>query len=279
MRPHAQRGVGLSEARQFAGKVALVTGAGRGIGRSIAAAFADAGADVAVCDIDRDASEATVSTLLGAGAKAAYFAVDLARSGAAREMVRSVARHFGRLDFLVNNARAGTRGAVEEESEDNWDLTVAVGLKAAYFASQEAIGMMASNAGGAIVNISSVSALFVSRETASYQAAKAGLLQLTRYLAVSAARHDVRVNAVLPGFIVQDEHRERYQRQDNAEYRKRAESLHPGGRVGSAADVAAAVLNLCSASSSFVTGQALIVDGGLTLQDPWAASAGWSWTP
>jgi len=258
----------------FEGKVALVTGSARGIGRTIAAAFGGAGARVAVCDIQREAAEATVHELREDGISAEYFPVDLSQRGEPQRMVAAVAERWGRLDFLVNNARAGARSGSLEETEDNWDLTLSVGLRAAYFASREAISRMAAHGGGSIVNIGSVAALLVSLESPAYHAAKAGLMQLTKYLAANSGAQQVRVNSVVPGFIVQDEHRERYMKDDNAGYRARAESCHPLGDVGRANDVAEAVLFLCSESARFITGQAIVVDGGFTIQDHWAVMAG-----
>lgn len=253
----------------FDGKVVLVTGSARGIGKTIASAFGMAGAHVAICDLNGDASEATVKELLDLGISAGHFVVDLSKIGEPQRMVMEVAKKFGRLDVLVNNARAGVRRAFLEDSEDNWDLTMSVGLRAAFFASQQAIPLMERNGGGSIVNISSVAAFLVSLESAGYHAAKAGLVQLTKYLAVNSGARQVRVNAVLPGFIVQDEHRERYLREDNAAYRARAEGCHPLKRVGYASEVAEATLFLCSDSARFITGQSIVVDGGFTVQDPW----------
>ncbi len=253
----------------FGGKVVLVTGSGRGIGKTIATAFGHARARVAICDINREAAEGTALDLQKVGIDANHFGVDLSKAGDPQQMVKEVAEKLGRLDVLVNNARAGAIRADAEETEESWDLTMSVGLRAAYFASQQAIAIMGSTGGGNIVNISSVSALLVSSESAAYQAAKAGLVQLTRYLAANAGSRSVRVNSVLPGFIVQDEHQERYLRDDNIDYRTRAEQCHPLGRVGRAREVAEAVLFLCSDAATFITGQAIVVDGGLTIQDPW----------
>ncbi len=269
MSGHSKATAAVGQKANFADKVALITGSARGIGRTIAAALGHAGAKVAVCDINRDAAMATVLDLENAGIDAWYVAVDLARKGEPQRMVSEVASQCGRLDILVNNARAGARLGFMEDSEENWDLTMSVGLRAAYFASQQAVTIMAACGGGNIVNISSVSAFLVSKGVAAYHAAKAGLIQLTRYLAAQAGCHGIRVNSVLPGFIVQDEYQDRYLRDDNAAYRERAEGCHPIGRVGYSRDVANAVIYLCSESASFVTGQSIVVDGGFTIQDPW----------
>ncbi len=270
--PRNQRATSITGQKfNFKGKVALVTGSARGIGRTIAAAFGHAGARVAICDIDRNTSEATVLGLRKSGIDAKYFSVDLSKRGEPHRMVAEVAEKFGRLDVLVNNARAGVRRDLPEDTEENWDLTMSVGLRAAYFACREAIPIMGSGGGGSIVNISSISAFLVSQEGAAYHAAKAGMMQLTRYIAAHAGDRMVRVNSVLPGFIVQDEHKKRYLRDENVDYRIRAERCHPLGRVGYASDVAEATLFLCSDSASFITGHAIVVDGGFTIQDSWMA--------
>jgi len=254
----------------FEGKSVIVTGSARGIGKTIASAFGRAGAHVAICDINVDDGEQTVLELREAGCKATFFRVDLAAKGEPQRMVEEVADRLGGLDFLVNNARAGERLDFSEDTEDNWDLTLSVGLRAACFASRRAIDIMGSRGGGSIVNIGSVSAILVSHESAAYHAAKAGMLQITRYLAVQAGSSRVRVNSILPGFIVQDEHQERYRRADNAAYRERVEQCHPLKREGRSEDVANAALFLCSESAGFITGQEIIVDGGFTTRDPWA---------
>ena len=251
------------------GKVALVTGSARGIGRSIAHRFAQLGATAIIADRDLEGAERTVAALVAEGLSARSHSVDLTQPGAAAALVRDVAATCGRLDVLVNNARAGGRSAALAETEDNWDLTMGVVLKAAYFASQEAVAVMAGKGGGSIVNIGSVASRHVSGESAVYHAANAGLEQATRVLAAQAGAVGVRVNAVLPGFIIQDEHRARYDRDDNAAYRRRAELGHPLASVGSSADVAEAVVYLSSPAARFIPGHSLLVDGGLLLNDPW----------
>ena len=133
------------------------------------------------------------------------FAVDLSRKGEPQQMVSEVVKKFGTLDILINNARAGDSLEFLEDTEENWDTTMSVGLKAAYFATQKAISIMGSRGGGNIVNIGSVSAFLISNGSAAYHVSKSGLTQLTKYLAVHAGSKQIRVNSVLPGFIVQDE--------------------------------------------------------------------------
>jgi NAD(P)-dependent dehydrogenase (short-subunit alcohol dehydrogenase family) len=258
-----------SQPRRFTGKVVAVTGAARGIGKCVAWAFGREGAQVAVCDIDEPTGTATAGEFRDQGVLAAFVPTDLSRPHAPEAMVRQIVQRWGRLDVLVNNARAITTGPPsQEEDEDAWERAMAVSLRAPFFASQEAIRVMAHTGGGSVVNISSVLAFLVSPHLpASYHIAKAGLVQLTRYLAACSGRSGVRVNAVLPGFIVQDEHQDRYVREDNHPYRELAEACHPMGQVGRSADVATACLFLCSPEAAFVTGQCLVVDGGATIQE------------
>lgn len=257
----------------FADKVVLITGAARGIGKTIATSFGKAGAQVVIADLNRSSAEATVNELRALSIAVEYFSVDLAQKGEPERLVEAVARRFGRLDVLINNARGGSRLDLNEEAEDNWDLALTVGLRAANFASRAALPLMQANGGGAIVNISSIAAQLVTCESASYHAAKAGLMQLTRFLAVNAGPKNVRVNAVLPGFIVQDEHQARFYGTANVDYRTRAEGCHPLGRVGSSGDVAQTVLFLCSEDARFITGQAIVIDGGFSLRDAWTVMA------
>lgn len=257
----------------FTGKVALVTGSGRGIGKTIARALGMSGASVAVCDINREAGESTVEEFRAIGVYAVYFYADLSVGGGPQELVDKVVSQFGRLDILINNARAGKRANLSSESEDNWRLTMDVGVRAAFFAAQRAVQVMACCGGGSIVNMGSIAASVIGGESPSYHASKASLLNATKYLAVNAGGRNIRVNCILPGFIVQDEHIARYRQTDNADYQQRAERCHPIGRVGESLDVAAAVLFLCSDAAQFITGQGLTVDGGLMIQDPWLVAS------
>jgi NAD(P)-dependent dehydrogenase (short-subunit alcohol dehydrogenase family) len=264
---------------RFDDKVVLVTGSARGIGKTIAIAFGNAGARVAICDIDRVAAETSVTELRESGVDAMYFAVDLSRKGEPQRMVSEVVKKFDTLDILINNARAGDSLEFLEDTEENWDTTMSVGLKAAYFATQKAISIMGSRGGGNIVNIGSVSAFLISNGSAAYHVSKSGLIQLTKYLAVHAGSKQIRVNSVLPGFIVQDEHQDRFKSSNNIEYRTRAEQCHPLKRVGYSQEVADATLFLCSEAASFITGQEIIVDGGLTIQDQWSVLSAQPSTP
>ena len=257
-----------SSQRRFAGKVVAVTGGARGIGRNIAKAFGGEGAFIGLADIDQEKGNTAVSELRGHGVTAEFLHVDLSRRGEPQAMVRNVVERFGRLDVLINNARSGGRNAGSEEDEDAWEVSMAVTLRAAFFASQEAVRVMKKNGGGSIVNISSTTALLAAYEvSATYQIAKAGMIQMTRHFALKVGPHNVRVNAVLPGFIVQDEHRHRFEQDDNQRYREIAEFSHPVRHTGASDDVANACLFLCSPDASFINGQCLVVDGGMSVQE------------
>lgn len=223
----------LSRPHRFEGKVVAVTGSARGIGKNIAAAFGREGAVLAICDVDSESGLATVSEFRQQGIAAEFLRVDLSRRGQPRAMVRRVAKRLGRLDVLVNNARSGRRNGSSAEDEESWELGVAVTLRAAFFASQEAVGIMEACGGGAIVNISSTTAILAAYNVSpTYQICKAGMMQMTRYFATHAGSKKVRVNAVLPGFIVQDEHRGRFERSGNRRYRKIASFVTRSDRQG-----------------------------------------------
>lgn len=253
---------------RFDGKVAVITGAGRGIGFTVAGTLAERGAHVIIADIDAGRGESAQTQIRRSGGRVDFVAIDLAKPGAGADLVQRAAILGGGIDILVNNARAGGRLGFTDETEANWDLAYNVGTKAAFFATQTAAPFMKKRGGGAVVNIASVAGVQVTNEAPSYHATKAALLQLTRYLAVAAGEFGVRVNAVLPGLIVQDEHRERFDRADNGPYRDLAAAYQPLGKVGSEADVAEAVAFLCSSRAAYVSGACLTLDGAATTQEP-----------
>ncbi len=221
-----------------------------------------------MADLDEARGDAAQTELRQNGGRADFVAIDLSAKGAGADLIQRSALLGGGIDILVNNARAGTRLSLDDETEENWTLATDVGVKAAFFATQAAIPFMRERGGGAVVNIASVAGVQVTNEAPSYHATKAALLQLTRYLAVAAGPHGVRVNAILPGLIVQDEHRPRFDRDDNVAYRALASAYQPLGRVGSEQDVADAVSFLCSAEAGYVSGTCLTLDGAATTQEP-----------
>jgi NAD(P)-dependent dehydrogenase (short-subunit alcohol dehydrogenase family) len=258
----------------FKDKIIAVTGAARGIGRNMALAFARHKGKVLLIDNNRAAVEEEAAAFKRMGLSVEPVVFDLADIEKINSFVKHLFNDFGRIDILINNARAGSRTPPFSEDPVNLDLALDVTLKAPLFFSQAMIrekkeSKTFSGTDQSIINISSVVALNICRESVGYHLAKASLENLTKYLAVHGGPHGVRVNAIRPGFIVQDEHIERYEREDNKDYRETSRFCHPLRRIGRSDDVANAALFLCSDLAGFITGQILTVDGGLTIQDQW----------
>jgi NAD(P)-dependent dehydrogenase (short-subunit alcohol dehydrogenase family) len=258
----------MKQVQEYLGKTALVTGGGRGIGLGIARRLAEEGAYVVIADVNVEKGTRAARGLRERGLTVDFLSADLSVAGGGEAMVAGVARLTGRVDVLINNARAGGRLGLLEETEENWDRALAVGLRAAFFAAQATIRLMAERGGCRIVNVSSVAAIGATLESPSYHASKSGLLHLTRYLAVAGGPYQAHVNCVLPGLIVQDEHRQRFNSEGNAAYRATAVRYQPLGEVGSEQDVAEAVLYLCSERARYVSGACLTLDGAATAQEP-----------
>ena len=243
----------------LSGQAVLVTGAGSGIGRAIAARFAEAGARVAVhYHTSRDGARVVVDAIRAAGGDARSFEADLTRAGEPERLVEGVAAAFGRLDALVNNAGRYPLAGLLEMTADEWNEVLAANLASALACLQAAGRRMAAAGGGAIVNVTSIQAFRAAPELAHYSAAKAGLEMLTRSAAVELGRAGVRVNTVAPGLIWR-EGIETAWPDGVARFVARA----PLGRLGQPHDVADACLFLASPAARFVTGATLVVDGGV----------------
>ena len=244
-------------------KVALVTGAAKGIGEAIAVRFLEAGAAVAVFDIDAVALRATSERLRSAG-RVIGIEGDVAKEEHVAAAVRRTAQELGGIDVLVNNAGIEIAGRIQEYSSDDWDRQLGVNLKGAFLFAKHVIPHMAGR-GGAIVNISSVHAFVSYPGNAAYDASKAGLLALTRTLALEHGRDGIRVNAICPGYIdtpMMDEWLATLD--DPATAMRQVLAVHPQGRIGKPRDVADAALFLACESASFISGASLVVDGAMT---------------
>jgi len=249
---------------RLANKVAVITGSTSGIGRTTAELFAQEGARVVVNGRRRELGEQVVEGIRAAGGTASFLHGDVTQSGQLEALIRFAIDTYGRLDILVNNAWSGRTGAVLEISEEEWDYLFAVLLKATFLGSKLAIPEMIKGGGGSIINIASVHGVLASRHYSSYDSAKAGVVNLTRSIAVDYGHQGIRCNAICPGWIITE--RTEKMVQEHPERLRSAELLYPIGRPGYTIDIAQAALFLASDESSFITGHALMVDGGLTIQ-------------
>lgn len=246
-------------------KLCLVTGAAQNIGRAIAEQFVAEGAAV-VC-VDRNEPEllAVCEGIRKTGGTAIPQVVDLAQAEAVEQMVREAAEHLGGLDVVVNNAYAGPYRNLLEQDNAGWEQALAVGLTAPMIACRTAIPYLRQRGGGSLINLGSINSFKPSNHMAAYAAVKGGIVNLTRQIAVSYGPDGVRCNAICPGYITQDQ-REAMFREKPLE-RERVLSTIPLRRLGTGADIAHAAVYLASDESRFLTGQALIVDGGSTAQN------------
>jgi len=248
---------------ELEGKVALVTGAGRGIGRAIALRLAWAGADILVNDFDPDSAADTAAMIEQSGRRAAALAADVTDRGQVRDMVAQGLERLGGLDILVNNAGvAGSSCLVREMPAESWDRTLAVNLTGVFNCCQAVIPLMIERRWGKIVNIASLAARRLSKlGGADYTAAKAGLLGFSRHLAFELAAFGINVNVICPGATLTDMVREK----TSEEFRRQVGKQVPLGRWIKPEDQAEAVLFLVSEGASMITGHVLDVDGGQLL--------------
>jgi NAD(P)-dependent dehydrogenase (short-subunit alcohol dehydrogenase family) len=247
---------------QLTNKVAIVTGAGSGIGRAIAVAFAEQGARVVVADRDQAGGIATCDLVTAAGGQTLLVVADVSRADDVQRVFDETVRVFGRLDALVNNAAVMIQKAVPELSEDEWDRVLGVNLKGVFLCSKQAIlCFRRQGGGGTIVNMASVNSFYAEAGIAAYCAAKGGVQQLTRAMAIDHSAEGIRVNCICPGWI---------DTPINAGYfadpaaRAFADTLHAIGRIGQPNEIAAVAAFLVSDAASFVTGASIVADGGFS---------------
>jgi len=247
------------------GQTALVTGAGRGVGKGIALALARAGCNVAVnYNSSEGLAEETVSEIKQLGMEALAVRADVSSINEIKNMFELVVDHFHRLNIMVHNAGVQTWKPLLELNEYDWDLVINTNLKGTFLCTQFAANHMKDQGGGVIVNIGSGSNKLPFPHLSSYTASKGGIEMLTRVAAVELGRFGIRVNCIAPGAIEIER-----TRLEDPNYAETWGKITPLGRVGTPADVGAAVVFLASDDASFINGQTIWVDGGLFTQAPW----------
>lgn len=248
------------------GKVALITGGGSGIGKATAMAFAREGAIVVVCDVNPESGQTTVQEIEVAGGQSIFVQADVSVRADVEALIAKIIEVYGQLDCAFNNA--GIEGevgvAIDQADEDDWDRVVGINLKGVWLCLKYELAEMLKRGGGTIVNTASIAGLVGGTFGGAYYASKHGVVGLTKAAAIEYGKSGIRVNAVCPG-VIRTEMADRLM-QDNTQIEGVITALHPLGRLGTAEEVAETVVWLCSDSSSFVTGQALAVDGGYVAQ-------------
>jgi len=258
--PAAKESIEMEQ--DFAGKSAIVTGAASGIGRAAAVLLAARGAGVLVVDLDEVGARATVDAIIDVGGAALFQRTDVSDPTEVRAMVSAALEAFGRLDVAVNNAGTpGTYAALADQTLADWERTIAVNLTSVFLSMQAEIPPMIETGGGAIVNTSSAAGLIGFANLPAYVASKHGVVGITKSVALEFAKQGVRVNAVCPGSI-RTGMLEGFTG-GNEQALEGMGRMQPIGRLGTPEEVAEAIVWLCSSASSFVTGHALAVDGGV----------------
>jgi 2-deoxy-D-gluconate 3-dehydrogenase len=246
------------------GRVAIVTGGNGGIGLGMARGLAEAGARVVVAARNADKARLAVKELEGLGGEARFVAVDVADEASVEAMVRATVDAFGALDILVNNAGTNIRKQPQEYSLAEWRQLIDTNLTSAFLCSRAAYPHMQKAGRGKIINIGSMMSIFGASFTAPYAATKGGIVQLTRAMACAWAKDHIQVNAVLPGWI--DTELTRQARRQVAGLHERVVARTPDGRWGNGEDFAGIAVFLASPAADFITGTAIPVDGGYSIQ-------------
>lgn len=250
---------------KLADKVAIITGAGSGIGRATAILFAQEGAKVVVADIVEGVGEETVAQIKEAGGEAIFVRADVSKASDVENMIQTAVDTYGQLNILYNNAGLTIPAMVTEATEEVWQRTLDVNLKGVMLGCKYAIPEMQKQGGGSIVNTASMLGLVASPRQAPYCAAKGGVVLLTMQVAIDYAAHNIRVNCICPSEVNTPMHRKFVEESPDPEAtRKRLMERIPLNRVAEPEEIAKAALFLASDDSSYITGVALPVDGGLT---------------
>jgi len=252
---------------RLADKVAIITGAGVGIGRATALLFAKEGAKVVVVDCDSEAGTKTVRLIEENGGAAIFLQVDVSKAADVKRMVERTVERYGRLDILVNNAGIYTQGDVVEAAEEEWDRILDVNLKGVFLCSKYSIPEMIKGGGGSIVNIGSEAGIVGIKNQVAYNVSKSGVIALTKSMALDFALHNIRVNCLCPGRTLTPlVEKVIAEAQDPESTRRALEEDRPLKRMGRPEEIAAGILFLASDESPYATGSILSIDGGYTAQ-------------
>lgn len=240
---------------KFTGKVVIVTGAGRGIGRCTAVTYASAGAKVVVAERDAQTGAETARLIGEGGGDACFIRTDVSIPEEVAAMVSTAAGMYGRIDVLVNNAGFGIWKSALDLAVEEWDAVISTNLRGAFLCARETARFMKENGGGSVINIASTRAFMSEPGSEAYAASKGGIVALTHALAASLAQYGIRVNCISPGWI---------ETGDYGALREEDHNQHFSGRVGKPEDIARACLFLTAEGNEFINGENIIIDGGMT---------------
>jgi len=249
------------------GKVAVVTGGAKGIGRAACIKLAEEGAAVAVTDLDEREGSAVAQAIAQNKGQAAFWALDVSDASRVAAVFSEVRERFGKVDVLVNNAGiAGCNKPTDEVTESEWERVMAVNVKGVFLCTREVIGYMREAGGGSIINLSSIYGIIGAADLPPYHASKGAIRLMTKTDALLYAKDHIRVNSVHPGYIWTPlvENLARDSGEDPEQYKKDLDARHPIGHVGEPMDIAYGIVYLASDEAKFVTGSELVIDGGYT---------------
>jgi NAD(P)-dependent dehydrogenase (short-subunit alcohol dehydrogenase family) len=256
---------------ELQGQVAIVTGAGRGIGRATALELARLGADIVIAELDTGGADKTAALVKDLGRRAAVIPTDVTKRADLATMVEQTRAAFGRIDVLVNNAGIYRAATTLDVTEEHWDAIMTINAKAVFFATQAVLPVMIAQKSGSIVSLASMAGKIGSRTNLPYNVSKAAVISMTKSLALAHAADGVRVNCVCPGFVETDmwtmvaREQGALLNQTPEEFTRRRAETVPLGRMERPEDVAAVIGFLASPRAAYMTGQALSVDGGLVM--------------
>ena len=248
-------------------KVAIITGAGSGIGRTTALLFSEEGAKVAIVEIDKEKGQDTANMIRGKGQEALFIPTGITDPSQVMSMVRKVIEAYGKINILVNNAGLYLRGDAISTNEKQWDKIMAVNLRAAFLCCKHCIPRMIESGGGVVINVSSEAGIVAIKNQVAYNTSKAGLISLTKSIALDFASQNIRANCVCPGTTETPLVASALAKQADPERaRREVEKVRPANRLGKPEEIAYGILYLASDESSYATGAVLSIDGGYTAQ-------------